>query len=187
MNFTTQVVLLALCLPTASLAAPATLFKVDGATSSLRYKIVHKFHESEGVTKEVEGAADLRAKQALVQVRAKVVGFDSGNGNRDAHMKEVVDAARFPDVMLKGTLVDFVAPTVFPSKTQAKLQGSLTFHGQTQPVTVPVVLAFASADDVQATASFDVSLEAFKIERPSLMFVKIDDACRITADLHFKR
>ena len=36
---------------------------------------------------------------------------------------------------------------------------------------------------LRVRGSFQVSLESFRIERPSLLFVKIDDACRIDLDL----
>ncbi len=47
------------------------------------------------------------------------------------------------------------------------LKGQLTFHGVKQPVEVPMKVVFTSAKDVSAEGNFKVSLEAFKVERPS--------------------
>jgi hypothetical protein len=40
---------------------------------------------------------------------------------------------------------------------------------------------------VHATATLAISLDNYKIERPSLMFVKVDDELKIDAKLAFKR
>jgi len=37
-------------------------------------------------------------------VRAKVASFDSGNANRDAHMREATHEAAHPYVEVKGTM-----------------------------------------------------------------------------------
>lgn len=36
---------------------------------------------------------------------------------------------------------------------------------------------------LRVTGGFDVSLDAHKIERPSLLFVKVEDACHLAVDL----
>jgi polyisoprenoid-binding protein YceI len=102
-------------------------------------------------------------------------------------MKETVEAAKYPNVDLKGVLKGFAMPSKFPADVKATLSGSLTFHGVTNPVEVPVTVSFTDASHATAKAAFDISLDAYKIERPSLMFVKIDDACHITADLAFAK
>jgi len=163
------------------------VFKLDPAKSTLSYKVVHKFHESVGVNKKLQGAAALKGTEAQVQIRAQVADFDSGNANRDAHMKETVEEAKFPDVTLKGVIKGLAVPSSFPAKVKAELDGQLTFHGVTNPIKAPVTLDFTSANAVHATSEFDVSLDGYKVERPSLMFVKIDDACHITADLQFAK
>jgi polyisoprenoid-binding protein YceI len=182
----TLLVLLLAASPLAAVAEGAA-FKLDAAHSTLTYKVVHKFHESVGVSKQVQGAAAFKGSDALVQVRATVDSFDSGNANRDAHMKETVEAARFPEVGLKGVLKGFPVPTTFPAHVKAQLEGQLSFHGETHAITIPVELDFESAARVHATTAFDFSLDAYKVDRPSLMFVKIDDACHISGDLQFVR
>ena len=181
------------------------VYKLDPSKSTLSYKVIHKFHESVGVDKKLQGAAAIKGSDAQVQIRANVADFDSGNANRDAHMKETVEEAKYPDVTLKGivkglavpakfpdvTLKGVVkglgVPASFPGKASGTLEGQLTFHGQTNPIKIPVTIEFESADKAHATSEFDVSLDGYKVDRPSLMFVKIDDACHITADLQFAK
>jgi len=179
------VALTALTLPLSARADG--MYKLDPSKSTLTYKIVHKFHESVGVNKKVQGAAVIKGTDAQVQIRAQVADFDSGNGNRDSHMKETVEEAKYPDVTLKGVIKGLAMPASFPGKAQGTLEGQLTFHGQTNPIKIPVTIDFASANNAHATSEFDVSLDAYKVDRPSLMFVKIDDACHITVDLNFAK
>lgn len=160
-------------------------FKLDPATSTLTYKIVHKFHEAEGKTSKLDGLAVIKGDTALVQVRGDVGSFDSGNSGRDAHMKETVEASKFPSVTLKGQLRGFVMPASFPGDVKGNLEAEVDFHGEKKPYAVPLTLHFESATHAHARAEFDVSLDAHKVERPSMMLMKIEDACHITADIDF--
>lgn len=165
--------------------APRTLsVRVDA--SSIAYRLIHKLHKVDGSSRRIEGRARIQAAGlAQVAVRVPIESFDSGNVNRDAHMKEATEAARFPYVELKATVDGLRVPTTFPTQIERTWRVQLTFHGVSQQLEVPVTLLFEAPDRVTATSSFAISLDAFKIERPSLMFVKVDDALRIDASLTF--
>ena len=47
-------------------------------------------------------------------------------------------------------------------------------------------VTFASAKDVKAEGKFQISLEAYKIERPSLLMVKVDDALDLETKFQLK-
>lgn len=163
-------------------------FAVVPASSSLTYHLVHKLHKVDGKSTRVEGRARLAAGgQALVTVRAPVESFDSGNVNRDGHMKEAVEAARFPTVELKAIAEGFALPASFPATVDKTFKAQLSFHGVQQTFDVPVRLVFESATAVRATARFAVSLDAYRVERPSLLFTKVDDQLQIDAVLAFQR
>ena len=159
---------------------------VKTGASSVTYKIVHKLHKFEGVSKKVEGRVRITpGGPAQVAIRVPVESFDSGNVNRDAHMKECTEAARFPTIEIKAVADGVVVPTTFPATVQKTFKSQVTLHGVTVPTDIAVTLKFEAADKVTATASFDLSVDSFKIERPSLMFVKIDDAMHVDANLSF--
>lgn len=151
--------------------------------SVLAYELVHKFHVVEGVSRAVEGRARLLPDGGLqVMVRARVDSFDSGNGNRDADMRAAVEAASYPFVTLKaaGALPPV---TAYPTTVEVTLRAELTFHGRTKPVDVPVKVRFESPGRVHVESVFAVSLEAFEVHRPSLLFVKVEDRLDVTASL----
>lgn len=167
-------------------SAPAA-FSVDQAASSVSYKIVHKLHTVTGTSKAPEGkAVILPTGRAQVMVTIPVQTFDSGNSQRDAHVKETLSAAAYPTVTLKAVGEGVTVPTSFPTTIEKTFKGELTFHGEKKVIEIPVKLVFESAARVTATASFQISLEGYKVERPSLLLVKVDDAAKIEVSLVFK-
>jgi polyisoprenoid-binding protein YceI len=170
------------------LARAQATYAVDTSLSKLTYHLVHKLHKVEGITHKVDGKAMLAPDgRAQVIVRVPVESFDSGNVNRDAHMKEAVDAARFPFVELKALAEGLIAPAAFPATVKKNFKAQLSFHGETKVFEIPVEIAWEAPDRVRGTTTFNISLEAFKVQRPSLMMVKVDDALVMDADLRFHK
>jgi polyisoprenoid-binding protein YceI len=169
---------------TAALPAGSTL-SVDAASSALRYDIVHKLHKVHAEAKDIEGKAVAKGDGSIIaMVRAPVAAFRSGDGNRDAHMLEVLEASQHPFVVFKG--IARLAPGADLAGT-VTMQGEVDFHGVKRPVTVPLKLEEQADGSLHARGEFDVSLDAHRVERPSLLFVKVEDACRIGIDLVLRK
>ncbi len=93
-------------------AVPA-VFNVREGT--LGYTITHKLHEVRGITHDFEGRVVVAPDgTARVQVRAKVASFDSGNSNRDEHMREVTHEVEHPYCSVKGTAAGVKLPLDAP-------------------------------------------------------------------------
>jgi polyisoprenoid-binding protein YceI len=168
----------------ASLPAGTTLDAVTGQ-NTIRFTIVHKLHHVEGVSREVEARAAVKEDgQVLAMVRVPVASFRTGDANRDGHMLEALEAGKFQFVIVKG-IVRLGASRELPSKP-VPMQGEVELHGVSTPITVPLSLTAQPDGSVRARGGFDVSLDAHHVERPSLLFVKIDDGCHIEFDLVLK-
>jgi len=143
--------------------------------SSITYRIVHPLHEIEATSRDAtyQLQAD-PSKKEIVSVAASVdvMTFESGNSNRDSHAMEVIDAISYPEV-------SFVSSSVTEVGDSLKVTGKLTFHGVTQDI-VAMASSKWSADKVQVNGAFILSLTAFKIERPSLLMIPVEDALRFT-------
>jgi polyisoprenoid-binding protein YceI len=169
-------------------AQVASLYAVDTKASSLTFHVVHKLHRVDGVSRRVEGRARLLPDgHAQVAVRVAADSFDSGNVNRDAHTKEILEPARFPFIELKAAADNLQMPDRFPATVERPFTAQITFHGVEQRLEVPVTMLWESATRVRARASLSLSLDHFKVERPSLMFVKIDDQVTVDADIVFAK
>lgn len=178
--------------PAAPAPAPArqapvlAAYSVKKDASTLTYKLIHKLHEVVGTAKPSGGMAVLFTDGTLkVQVRANVKDFDSGNSNRDAHMQEVTESAKFPFIEVKGKANGVKLPESYPATVPVTLEAEVIFHGVKQTMNVPMKVTFTSAKEATAEGTFDISLEAYKIERPSLLMVKVDDKLVLEPKLVF--
>ena len=159
-----------------------TTYSVNLHQSVIRYTIVHKLHRVQAESKLVQGKVVLKPDGGLqVMVRAPISSFESGDGNRDEHMRETLEDSKYAFVTYKG--VAKLAGETLPAKLDVVLDGELEFHGRKQAEKVSVHVDRAGPTGAHATGHFTVSLDRYQIERPSLLFIKIGDACVIDFDL----
>ncbi len=179
--------LAALALALASAASSQQTLSVDPSRSVVRFHLNHKLHQVAGRSSVVEGKAVVAPDgKVLAMVRIPVASFDSGDTNRDAHMRETLDAGKHPFVVFKG-LASLIVPAAHGKPIPMRLEGELDFHGVTRPVAVPVSVEFKPDGSAVVKGRLKVSLEAHRIERPSLLFVKVDDDCAIDFTLELRR
>lgn len=179
------ITLAALALLAATGAAPQVL-TLDPAASAVRFHVSHKLHQVDGSSKQAEGKAILEPDGTVrTMVRIPVQSFDSGDANRDAHMLETLQAGRHPFVVFKGV---GRLPAAAPGAPVAvTLRGELDFHGVKRPLEVPLTVELGRDGSARVRGQFTVSLEAYQVERPSLLLVKLDDPCTIAFDLKLGR
>ena len=117
-----------------------------------------------GVSRAVQGGVEELAGGVLrVKVSAPVSSFETGSRAVDALLASAMDAGSFPDVEFEGRTPLGKRSGQFT----VKLDGTLTVHGISQPVTVPVkVVRDGQLFFVQA--SFPVDLAAYGLSAPSL-------------------
>ena len=166
------------------LAAPSYLFaqttQLAGA-GSVEYHLVHKFHKMTGISKAMVVRGTVDGAGLKVMARAQVGTFDSGNANRDAHMMEVVEGEKNPWAVVRAALPGFKLPTS-AGTVKVTTQASVELHGV--PVSHPIDITLETKDGTHFRASFEFSesLTAHKIERPSLLFVAVDDLITIAGN-----
>jgi polyisoprenoid-binding protein YceI len=138
--------------------------------SSVTYRLVHPLHKVEATSKEVTYKLDIDpAKKEIKRVEAEVdvTTFDSGNSNRDSHAMEVIDAISYPEAI-------FTSAAITQTADSLKITGSLTFHGLTREIVAAAATQW-SPNRLQVAGGFDVSLTEFSIDRPSLLFMPVED------------
>jgi hypothetical protein len=147
-------------------------------SGSVEYRLVHKFHTIIGTSKAMVVRGSVDASGLKVMARAPVATFDSGNSNRDAHMMEAVEGERFPWVNVRAIVPGFKLPTG-KGTVKVTVQASVELHGVS--ISHPIDITLESKDGTHFVASFNFSesLTAHNIERPSLLFVPVDDLITI--------
>lgn len=143
--------------------------------SFIKYKLTHPLHEVEAGSKDQicvidADTAKREIKAALVQVG--VATFNSGNSNRDSHAMEVVDAITYP-------AAKFLSNNITAKGDSLLISGKLTFHGITKEINIS---AFEKWTDkiLEVDGRFDISLTQFKIGRPTLLLMPVDDDLRFS-------
>lgn len=176
-----------------ALVAPSGVFgqavtvRIDTARSVLSYDGSHPLHGWTGTSEAVRGELSIDVDdpaQSSATVTVPVASFDSGNGNRDSNMLDVVESDRHPEVRFVAERVEVEAWNATPDGYKGRwvAHGPLTFHGVTHPVEVPLAVTVAGSQ-FEATANFEISLERFEVDRPGLMLMKIRDALALHGEI----
>ena len=178
-----MIVSLAAVLLASSLAS--STFVVDPGGSVVKFHLHHKMHEVNGRSTQIEGKAILGDDgKVMTMIRIPVASFDTADANRDSHMRETLDASRYPFVIFKG-VTSFTVPVAHGKPYDTRLEGELEFHGVRRAISVPARVSLTK-DGAEVSAKFPVDLDAHKVERPSLLFIKVDQDVELDAELKLK-
>ena len=168
----------------AAAAAPtsATTYAIDPAASAIHYHIVHKLHRVTGRSQGAQGKAAIQdGGKVVAVVLVPASSFRSGDDDRDARVREILGSRGVSFVIFKGE--GLLPEPVRGAPVTLEMKGELTLHGVRRPLAVPLSLELSPGGFARVQGSFTVSLDAHEIQRPSLLFVKIEDSCRIDVDL----
>lgn len=175
--------LCAASLAVASTASAQAPYRIDPAASQVVYTMRHPTHRWSGTSRSVSGA--LTATGATLtggRVQAPVRSFDSGTAARDRNMARETEADLYPTVTFEARSVTMLPAARQTAARNATVQGVLTFHGVTRPVTVPVRVD-VSGSRIRLTGTFEVTLTEFGLARPSLLGVRSRDWIGLRLDL----
>jgi polyisoprenoid-binding protein YceI len=167
--------------PTRTSPPIGEVLALDAARSSVRYHLHHRMHDVDGRATTLEGKAVIAPDgEVRAMFRIPVASLDSGDANRDAHTREVLEAGKYPFVVFKGTTR--VATPLRPGTAKVDIAGELDLHGNKRPMSLPAEITF-SEGAVALRATMQVSLDEFRVDRPALLLVKVDDRCLVDVDL----
>ena len=146
------------------------IIKADKESSWLQYTVNHPLHKATAVTNNFICNIDFNPETKQINkaaVSAGVGTFDSKNSNRDSNSLEAVEALKFPSVK-------FISTSITQSENRLTMKGNLTFHGMTKEISFAAEQK-TEGNKLTVQGSFKISLDEFKIARPSLFAMKIDD------------
>lgn len=156
---------------------------LDAAHSKVEFQVDHPLHKVHGRANTVEAKAAVgQDGKVLAMVRIPAASLDSGDANRDANMRDVLEVSKYPFIVFKA--IGNVPPALQPGKAvEVPLRGELDLHGVKKPIELLARVELADGGAVHLQAVTHFSLEAFNIARPSLLLVKLEDDCRISVDV----
>lgn len=181
--------LLSLCL--GLFASPASGLDVETGLVDVTFHISHPAKEYDAhLTPDGGRGAITLEPGAIEKTRAKftilVDHFDSQNTRRDSHMVEVMEALVFPTIEWSVESVGGASGAWTPGTHTFQATGPLTVHGVTKPLTTPVTVTVAEDGSATFASDFTILLEDYAIERPTLVFVPIDNELPIKVKVRTK-
>ena len=139
----------------------------------------HPFHDWTGISTNVNLKTNcLETEICDFTFTIPWTSFDSGNDNRDNNMLYYVNAFDFPNIEMKFKQIDLSKLIEFENS----ITGILTINGINQNFSIGVDYQLKH-NHFKVSSSFDISLDNFKINRPSLLLIPIDDLIYIHVDI----
>ena len=146
----------------------------ETTASSVTYSMVHKLHSWQGVSKDLKVATKWNEQKNEIEqisIVVNVATFNSGLSSRDSHMMEVLDGLTYPRIIFSSSNVQYTPDGIL-------VKGKLQFHGVERMIETKVKLEKVNRKWM-FTGSLPVLLEDYKVERPSLLFVKVYNLVKI--------
>ena len=153
----------------------------DNSSSSIMYFMSHPLHDwdaSAKTFKTVISYDDATKEIKSVASVVKVQSFDSGNSNRDSHAIEVLDALKNPNIT-------FASNNIQQAGEKLTIDGKLTFHGVTKPVTLNAIRK-DSKSAMTVTGKMNVNMTDHGVKPPGLMGMNTKENIRIDFTMTFK-
>jgi len=154
---------------------------------TLRFDADATVGDFSGVTSAVTG--ELRAASVPGEVRgwveAPVRSLRTGNRMRDGHMYTTLDAGRYPLLRFEAHALE---AAVRGDSAWARLTGTLTIHGVSRSVTVPLTAARPRAGVLRIVGTFPLDVNDFGVSDGLVRMgglLRVDPNVRIALDLTF--
>ena len=150
----------------------ASSFRIEN--SLITYFGVHYLHKWEGSTSDVNGVVSYNkaSEQYECSISVPLSTFSSGNDNRDSNMLVYCKAFDFPNI-------NFQSTSIKVNESTLEIEGKIEFAGEEKEIKTNAKLNRLDNNLFAIEGELDILLSEFKVERPSLLFVEIEDLVKI--------
>lgn len=178
-----MVLVIALCLGIAKCQAFASdTFKIDPAHSAITFKVRHLLGTAKGKFTKFNGTIEVERDQpekSSVTVSIQTSSIDTAIAKRDEHLRseDFFNVQKYPEITFKSRQVKRT------SSNAGEIEGDLTMHGVTRPITLRIEL-LGTPDSIgkdQATR-WRVSTAPIKRSQFGLVWSKSVEAVSMIGD-----
>lgn len=163
---------------------PAELtLKLDPAHSRVNWTLGSTLHTVHGTFAMKSGMLrfDPESGSAAGEFVVYATSGESGNDSRDKKMHaEILESARYPDVIFRPTKID--GKISMQGTSEVQLQGKFLLHGSEHDLTVPVH-AELMGDHWKGSAKFSVPYIQWGLKSPNTFLLKADPAVDVELEL----
>jgi polyisoprenoid-binding protein YceI/mono/diheme cytochrome c family protein len=185
---------LVLLLPLAAPAEPRT-WTLQKPSARARFTVEAPLDAIHGASSGLSGTLTF-AEEAWAtgsgRIRIDLTGFTTGLSLRDEDLRDqFFETDKFPDATLIVTGIERVSVTALTvdADAQADAVGTLSLHGTTRPVRMPITVRLSEAAgqrDVLVRGRFDVTMADFGISRPARLFLKLGTVAQVSFEATFR-
>lgn len=163
----------------------STEFQVDKAKKNLvKFVSDAKIETFDGTTDKIDGYIFYEGDDILskndIYLEVDLRTIDTGIGLRNRHMREdYLETDKYPMATFKGKITR--ANKISGNDYNVMVDGKMTIHGVTRPITVNGVLS-STGEGYRIKSNFELRLPDYNISVPSLMFMKISEVMKMELD-----
>jgi polyisoprenoid-binding protein YceI len=123
-------------------AQAGTIYQVDPAHSEVSFQIRHLVGKVRGYFKEFSATVDGDKAAPSVEFKIKATSIDTAEPKRDGHLRsaDFFDVEKYPEITFKSDKV------VAKGANEYEATGTLTMHGVSKTVTLPVKVNGPASD-----------------------------------------
>ena len=157
-------------------------WSLDMLKSFVSYDGRHFLHSWSGKNEKIRGVLVQKTKSddfEKVALAMFVKDFNSGNGNRDSNMMELLEVISFPKI-------EFYSNDISLENNQISFSGSLNFHGIRRDLNINSKIETTNKRLV-LSGEFNLSLVDHKVKLPTFMLRSIDKEVLIKYQLIFNK
>ena len=158
--------------------------------TTVSFEVDSTWHLVEGTTSRVTGKVWLLNPEDPLSIQAEihvpVVKFDTHNSMRDDKMRDVMAAAKFPEVIIRTNAVKGdCSPQTVETKgfCDGALLGSLTIRDVTQEVTLPYTIK-REHDSFVISGKYSFEWAKYHVEDPSILIAKLSPVVSVNYSCH---
>ena len=155
---------------------------LDTNNSFINYDGKHFLHSWSGKNEKVRGVIIENIEEEnfeQIALAMFVKDFDSGNGNRDSNMLELLEVINFPKI-------EYYSNNISPDKGKILFIGNLNFHGISKELDINSEIKKTNKKLV-LSGEFKVSLVNHNVKLPTFMMRSIDKEVLIKYQLLFNK
>jgi polyisoprenoid-binding protein YceI len=154
-------------------------FTLDPAQTKVNFTVGSTLHTVHGDFRLKRGSIqfDSATGQAGGELVVDATSGESGNSGRDRKMhKEILESPKYSDIVFMPQHIK--GAVAAEGKSQIEVEGQLTMHGKSLPVTLPLQVQLQGGAGT-ADGSFTIKYQEWGLKSPSTFILRVSDKVEI--------
>ncbi|ALJ00458.1 YceI family protein [Rufibacter tibetensis] len=162
-------------------------FKSETRTAKVSFRSQTPIEEFYSENNQVASILKVDGKKKVLAFNVIMRSFKFDKALMEEHFNEkYVHSEKYPTAKFVGEFAEDIDLTTPGKYKNISISGTMTLHGVSRTVTVPVDLEVGKNNEIKGHATFKIKPEEFNIEIPKLVSEKISREIVVTVDALYK-